>query len=82
MSRFLVFEALQIQQAKAYAKRPRTGKAAKPFINRNPPATTKSSKRPRTDADVEDESNTRAQTPLDTCTKKKFASLPHIHSNN
>ena len=66
MSRFLVFEALQIQQAKAYAKRPRTGKAAKPFINRNPPATTKSSKRPRTDADVEDESNTRAQTPLDT----------------
>ena len=66
MSRFLVFEAIQIQQAKAYAKKPRTGKAAKPFVNRNPPVTTKNSKRPRTDQDAEDDSDTRAPTPLDT----------------
>ena len=78
MPRFLVFEALQIQQAKAYTKKPRTGKAARPFINRNPPTTTKSIKRPRHDADGEDEFTARAPTPLDPGNLKLFFSLSHL----
>ena len=79
MPRFLVFEALQIQQAKAYAKKPRMGKAARPFINRNPPTTTKSIKRPRHDADEEDEFTARVPTPLDPGNLKVFFfSLPPL----
>ena len=79
MPRFLVFKALQIQQAKAYAKKPRTGKAARPFINRNPPTTTKSIKRPRHDADEEDEFTARVPTPLDPGNLKVFFfSLPPL----
>jgi len=29
-----------LAQAKAYAKKPRAGKAQRPFLNRNPPVTT------------------------------------------
>ena len=67
-SRFLVFEAFQIQQAKAYTKKPRTGKAARPFVNRNPPTTTKGTKRSRPDGEMEDEPPARAPTPLNSGT--------------
>ena len=67
-SRFLVFEAFQIQQAKAYTKKPRTGKATRPFVNRNPPTTTKGTKRSRPDGEMEDEPPARAPTPLNSGT--------------
>ena len=52
MLRFLVFEALQIQQA--YAKKLRPGKAARHCANRKTPTTNNCSKRPRPNADVND----------------------------
>ena len=63
-----MFEAFQIQQAKAYTKKPRTGKAARPFVNRNPPTTTKGTKRSRPDGEMEDEPPARAPTPLNSGT--------------
>ena len=50
--RFLIYEALELQQAKAYAKKPRPGRAVKPYFNKDPPATTtRPSKRQRTEAE-------------------------------
>jgi len=38
--RFLEFEDLDLQEARAYAKKPRQGKAGYPLVNQNPPTST------------------------------------------
>jgi len=38
--RFLDFEDLDLQEARAYAKKPRQGKAGYPLVNQNPPTST------------------------------------------
>ena len=48
--RLLTFEKLPVQEAKAYAKKPRSRKGKRPLFNRSPPATTsRPSKRQRGD---------------------------------
>ena len=62
--RFLVFEALEVNDAKAYVKKPKPGKAARPFHNKRPPTTTlRGNKRPRPEDDVEDGFTTRSPAP-------------------
>ena len=62
--RFLVFEALEVNDAKAYVKKPKPGKAARPFHNKRPPTTTlRGNKRPRPEDDVEDGFTTQSPAP-------------------
>jgi len=52
-----------LPQAKNYAKKPRPGKASKPFFNKDPPTTTfRPHKRPRTDHEGDDQ-NQRPPSP-------------------
>ena len=71
--RFLVFDALEANDAKAYVKKPKPGKASKPFHNKKPPATTWGNKRFRPDTEVEDEfAGQSPAPPPNTGSSKKF----------
>ena len=71
--RFLVFDALEANDAKAYVKKPKPGKASKPFHNKRPPATTRGNKRFRPDTEVEDEfAGQSPAPPPNTGSSKKF----------
>ena len=53
-----------MNDAKAYVKKPKPGKAARPFHNKRPPTTTlRGNKRPRPEDDVEDGFATRSPAP-------------------
>ena len=71
--RFLVFDALEANDAKAYVKKPKPGKASKPFHNKRPPTTTRGNKRFRPDTEVEDEfAGQSPAPPPNTGSSKKF----------
>ena len=71
--RFLVFDALEANDTKAYVKKPKPGKASKPFHNKKPPATTRGNKRFRPDTEVEDEfAGQSPAPPPNTGSSKKF----------
>ena len=72
--RFLVFDALEANDAKAYVKKPKPGKTSKPFHNKKPPATTqRGNKHFRPDNEVEDEfAGQSPAPPPNTGSSKKF----------
>ena len=72
--RFLVFDALEANDAKAYVKKPNPGKASKQFHNKKPPATTqRGNKHFRPDNEVEDEfAGPSPAPPPNTGTSKKI----------
>ena len=71
--RFLVFDALEANDAKAYVKKPKPGKASKPFHNKRPPTTTRGNKCFRPDTEVEDEfAGQSPAPPPNTGSSKKF----------